>query len=86
LGDRIVLAQREAVERYARLLVSVVQADAQRDSEVTPISLERAYMLVSGCHQAIIRAVAGGEDLGELAVEIKAFMKAGLAAHPAPIR
>jgi hypothetical protein len=41
-------------------------------------------MLVSGCQQAIIRAVARGEDLGEMGAEIEGFMKAGLAAQPAP--
>jgi AcrR family transcriptional regulator len=86
LGDRIVVAQREAFERYARLLLSVVAADAERDPEVAPLSLPRAYMVVSGCQQAIIRAVARGEDLGELAAEIKAFMKAALAGQPAPAR
>ena len=84
LGERIVIAQRDGVERYARLLVSVVAADAERDPAVAPISLPRAYMLVSGCNQAMMRAVARSEDLGELAGEIKAFMKAGLAALPAP--
>jgi len=86
LGERIVVAQREGVERYAQLLLSLVAADAERDPAVPQLSLPRAYMLVSGCHQAIIRAVARGEDLGELAGEIKAFMKAGIAAQPASVR
>jgi AcrR family transcriptional regulator len=86
LGDRVIIAQREGVERYAQLLVSVVAADAERDPGVEPVSLEGAYMVVSGVQQAIIRAVARGDDLGELATEIKAFMKAVLAAHPAPAR
>jgi len=86
LGDRIVIAQREGVERYAHLLVTLVAEDAERDPDVAPISLARAYMLVSGCHQAIIRAVARGEDLGELPAEIKAFMKAGVAADRAAAR
>jgi hypothetical protein len=85
LGDRIVIAQRDAVERYARLLVSVVAADAEQDPEVKPVSLQVAYMLVSGCHQAIIRAVARGEDLAELSGEIKVFMKAGVATQSAPV-
>jgi AcrR family transcriptional regulator len=86
LGDRVIIAQREGVERYAQLLVSVVAADAERDPEVEPVSLERAYMVVSGVQQAIIRAVARGDDLARLATEIKAFMKAVLAAQPAPAR
>jgi hypothetical protein len=80
------MAQRDAVERYAQLLVSVVEADAEQDPEIKPVSLQRAYMLVSGCHEAIIRAVAQGEDLAELSEEIKVFMKAGLATQWAPMR
>jgi AcrR family transcriptional regulator len=86
LGDRVTVAQREGVERYARLLLSVVEADAQRDPHVEPVSLPRAYMVISGVNQAIIRTVARGEDLGELAAEIKAFMRSVLSAQPAPAR
>jgi AcrR family transcriptional regulator len=86
LGDGVIMAQREGVERYAQLLVSVVAADAERESGVEPVSLQRAYMVVSGVQQAIIRAVARGDDLGELGTEIKAFMKAVLTAQPAPAR
>lgn len=83
VGDRVIIAQREGLERYAQLLASVVAADAERDPEVEPVSPERAYMVVSGVQQAIIRAVARGQDLGEISTEIKGFMKAVLAAQPA---
>jgi AcrR family transcriptional regulator len=83
LGDRIVVAQRDAVERYAQLVLSVVAANAERDPGLAPVSLPRAYMVVSGVQQAIIRAVARSEDLGDLAAEIKAFMKVVLAGQPA---
>ena len=86
LGDRVVIAQREGVERYAQLLVSVVEADAERDPEVEPVSVARAYMVVSGVQQAIIRATARGDDLAELGSEIKSFMTAVLAAQPVPAR
>jgi len=86
LGDRVIVAQREGLERYARLLLSVVEADAERDPDVERVSLPRAYMVISGVNQAIIRTVARGEDLTELAHEIKAFMKSVLAAQPAPTR
>jgi AcrR family transcriptional regulator len=79
LGDRVVIAQREAVEQYAQLLVSVIEADAVRDPEVAPLSLPGAYMLVSGCQQTIIRAVERGEHLGDVAVEVKAVMKSAVA-------
>jgi AcrR family transcriptional regulator len=86
LDDRVVIAQREGLERYAQLVLSVVAADAEREPGLEPISLERAYMAVSGCQQAIIRAVARGEDLAELGGEIKAYTKAALAGQPAPAR
>lgn len=86
VGERVIVAQREGLERYAQLLVSVVAVDAERDPGVEPVSLERAYMVVSGVQQAIIRAVAGGQDLGAMATEIKGFMKAALADQPAPAR
>jgi AcrR family transcriptional regulator len=86
LGDRVIIAQRQGAERYAQLLVSVVAADAERDPEVEPVSLTRAYMVVSGVQQTIIRAVARGDALDQLGAEIKAFMKAVLAAQPTPAR
>ncbi len=86
LGERVVIAQREGVERYAQLLVSVVAGDAERDPDVEPLSSARAYMVVSGVQEAIVHAVARGDDLRDLAGEIKGFMKAVLAAEPASAR
>jgi hypothetical protein len=86
LGERVVIAQRVGVERYAELLVSVIEADAERDPDLEPLSLERAYMVVSGVQQAIIRAVDRDQNLAELAHEIKAFMKAVVGVQPAAAR
>jgi AcrR family transcriptional regulator len=86
VGDRVIMAQREGLERYAQLLASVVAADAERDPDIESVSFERAYMVVSGVQQAIIRAVARGQDLDQIATEIKAFMKTVLAGQPAPAR
>jgi AcrR family transcriptional regulator len=86
LGERVVIAQRWGVERYAELLVSVIEADAQRDPDLEPLSLARAYMVISGVQQAIIRAVDRNEALGELASEIKAYMKAVVGVQPAAAR
>jgi AcrR family transcriptional regulator len=85
LGDRIVVAQRDAVERYAELLVSVVEANAGRDPEIAPVSLQRAYMLIAGCQQTIMRAVSRDEDLGEAAAEVKAVMKLALVGRAAVV-
>jgi AcrR family transcriptional regulator len=86
LGERVVIAQRVGVERYAELLVSVIEADAERDPDVESVTLSRAYMVVSGVQQAIIRAIDRDEDLADLAAEIKAFMKAVVGVQPAPTR
>lgn len=75
LGERIVIAQREAFERYAALIVSVVESDSEREAGVEPISMLRAYMLVTGLHHTLIRALVQDDDLGEVAAEIKAVMK-----------
>jgi AcrR family transcriptional regulator len=83
LSERVVIAQRGGAERYAQLLVSVVAADAERDPDMEPVSFARAYMVVSGVQEAIVRAIAHGQDLRDLADEIKAFMKAVLVAERA---
>jgi hypothetical protein len=40
-------------------------------------------MVVSGVQEAIVRAIAHGQDLRDLADEIKGFMKAVIAAERA---
>lgn len=83
LGERIVMAQREGFERYAALIVSVVESDSERDPRVEPIAVERAYMLVSGLHHTLVRALERGEDLDRVAAEFKAVMKLVLSGRAA---
>jgi AcrR family transcriptional regulator len=78
LGERTVLAQRDGFERYAELIVSVVEGDSARDPRVTPISIERAYLLVSGLHQTLVRALVRGEDLDRASYEFKAVITGAL--------
>ncbi|HEX4305723.1 MAG TPA: TetR/AcrR family transcriptional regulator [Solirubrobacterales bacterium] len=78
LGERTVMAQREGFERYAELIRSVVESDSARDPGVAPISIERAYMLVSGLHQTLVRAIVRGEDLDRVSYEFKAVIRAAL--------
>lgn len=78
LGERTVLVQRDGFERYAELIVSVVEADAAHDPQVEPISIERAYLLVSGLHQTLVRALVRGEDLDRVSYEFKAVIRAAL--------
>jgi AcrR family transcriptional regulator len=78
LGERTVVAQREGFERYAELIVAVVESDSARDPRVAPISVDRAYMLVSGLHQTLVRALVRGEDLDRVSYEFKAVMRSVL--------
>jgi AcrR family transcriptional regulator len=78
IGERTVIAQREGFERYAELIVSVVESDSARDPRVEPISIERAYMLVSGLHQTLVRALVRGEDLDRASYEFKAVIRSAL--------
>lgn len=80
IGERTVIAQREGFERYAELIVSVVESDSARDPRVAPISIERAYMLVSGLHQTLVRALVRGEDLDRASYEFKAVIRSALSA------
>ena len=81
LGDRVVRAQRDGIERFAQFVVSVVGADSERDPNLSPITIERAYMLVSGLRDTIVRAVERGDDLAHAAAEGKAVIKTVLGAH-----
>jgi len=74
LGERVVMAQRDGFERYAELIVSVVASDSARDPRVEPVSIERAYMLVSGLHHTLVRALVRGEELDRVSAEFKAVM------------
>src|ERR1700744_5501420 len=74
LGEPTVVAMRDGFERYAELIVAVVESDSARDPRVAPISVERAYMLVSGLHQTLVRALVRGEDLDRVSAEFKTVM------------
>lgn len=79
LANRVMFAQREGYERIAALMVEMINGDPGRDLEIAPISIERAYILVSGIHQGILRAVARDEDLDLVAAEAKSVIKMALA-------
>src|ERR1700742_3338886 len=78
LGEPTVVAMRDGFERYAELIVAVVESDSERDPRIAPILIERAYMLVSGLHQTLVRALVRGEDLGQVSYEFKAVMSSAL--------
>ena len=78
LGERTAVAMRDGFERYAELIVAVLAGDSARDPRVAPVSIERAYMLVSGLHQTLVRALVRGEDLDRAAYEFKAVIRSAL--------
>jgi AcrR family transcriptional regulator len=83
LSEKMVLAQRQGMERYAELLVAAVRIAAERDERVAAISLTRAFMLISGLAHAVGRALDRGEDLREVGDEVKQVMKAVVVAPAA---
>jgi AcrR family transcriptional regulator len=88
VGDSIIRAQRDAVERYAAMVIDVINDEARKQAG-SAMSFERAYMLVSGLHETVHRAVARGEDVLRLAPEFRAVFKAVIAlslAEPAPAK
>ena len=78
LGPSIVRAQREGGERYAELMVEVLDSDAMRQAGVPQMSIERAFLLVSGLHHTVVRAVERGDDVMALAPEFKAVFRAAI--------
>jgi AcrR family transcriptional regulator len=75
LTERVMRAQREGAERYARLIVRVVEAAAGDDPGLAPISFASAYMATRGIHEAIVRAISRGEDVTELVPELQLFLR-----------
>jgi hypothetical protein len=67
----VIRAQRDGVERFARFIVAVIEADAGRDPSLRPVSLEAAYLLVSGLRDTIVRAVERGDGPARAAGEGK---------------
>jgi hypothetical protein len=82
VGPSIVQAQRYQRERFALLVQELVAGDAFRRAGIAPISLERAYMLVSGLLATLQRAVERGEDPMPLAPEFKAVFTGALMVAP----
>lgn len=75
LGERVVRAQRDAIDQWAQTFVELVAGAAFRTAAVREISHERAYFLIAGLHLTVVRAVDRGEDPQALADEFKAVYK-----------
>jgi AcrR family transcriptional regulator len=78
VGERIVRAQREGMERFAEFLVALTTTTPGQAAGPVQISVECAYMLVSGLRSTVLRAIERGEDVSHAGSEGKAVFKAVL--------
>lgn len=78
LGLRGAAVQREAIERYAALMVRMSAAPSMRAAGVRTPSPEEAVMLVGGLNELVIHAVEHGRPLSAVAVVAKHVFKAVL--------
>jgi AcrR family transcriptional regulator len=84
VGERIVRAQREGLERFAEFLVTLTTSTPNKSTGPVHISVECAYMLVSGLRSTVLRAIERGEDVSRAGSEGKAVFKAVLNTPPTP--
>jgi AcrR family transcriptional regulator len=82
LGPTIVRAQRDAIEQYALFVQELSRSKAFKRAGIAPVSIERAFMLVSGLNQTVIRAVERDEDIEALGPEFTAVISAVVSAAP----
>ena len=83
LGPRIVCAQREGIEGYARFVADLSASDAFRDAGA-PEAVARTRLPACLRHpREVVRAVERGEDVLRLAPEFKATIKTALGAGAA---
>lgn len=78
VGERIVRAQRDALERFAEFLVALTASTSKGQSPAAPVSVECAYMLASGLRDTAVRAIERGDGLDRASEAGKALFKAVL--------
>lgn len=78
VGERIVRAQRDGLERFAQFLVALTADTPEGRTSPAPVSVECAYMLASGLRATALRAIERGDELGRAGREGKALFKAVL--------
>lgn len=81
LGMRGAAVQREGIERYAGLVLRMVQRNRRRDAAVREISLDTAVVLVGGVNELVVHAATHGQPLSTVAAVAKDVYKAVLGAE-----
>jgi AcrR family transcriptional regulator len=67
VGERIVRAQRDGLERFAEFLVGLTAGTSEGGESTAPVSVECAYMLASGLRATALRAIERDAGVDETA-------------------
>jgi AcrR family transcriptional regulator len=78
VGERIVRAQRDGLERFAEFLAELTAPKPEITTPQTAVSVECAYMLASGLRATALRAIERGDGLKRASEEGKAVFNAVL--------
>jgi AcrR family transcriptional regulator len=85
LGDRGAAHQLEAIERFARQLVELVELGRREQPalEVGPLTFDMAVMIIGGVRELMVIAAQQGRDVRELPPAIAAVVNAIMSGAPA---
>jgi AcrR family transcriptional regulator len=80
LGDRGAERQREVVQSFAHLLVSLIETERREHPALTvdPLTLDVATIIVGGLRELVVTAIAEGRDVRELRQAAATVVKAVL--------
>jgi AcrR family transcriptional regulator len=81
VGERVLRAQREGLERFVEFLVALITSTTQTGAPSAPFPTECAYMLASGLRAAALRAIERAEGLDSVGREAKVVFNAVLDRH-----
>jgi AcrR family transcriptional regulator len=81
VGERVLRAQREGLERFVEFLVALITSTPQTGAPSAPFPTECAYMLASGLRAAALRAIERAEGLDSVGREAKVVFNAVLDRH-----
>lgn len=78
LGDEAVAVQTAVTERFAALIMGLVDTEEMRREGVQPLPQHTAILLVGGLRELIVHAVERGEELAALQPAARDVLKAVL--------
>lgn len=78
LGAEAVAVQTAVTERFAELIMGLVDTDSMRAEGLQPVPLRTAILLVGGIRELIVHAVERGEDVATTGAAARDVVKAVL--------